>query len=90
MGCGDDLYLVEPLQWIVLETNGSDSIIISNKVIDGGRKYNNLYGECNGLIPLCETGSTERMNMMLVPVKPIKTELNFLNRAFLRTMKSVK
>ena len=46
MPCGEDLYLVEAIQWIVLETSGSDSILISSKILDGGRKYNDLYGKC--------------------------------------------
>ncbi|MBS5842196.1 MAG: hypothetical protein KIC77_01745 [Clostridiales bacterium] len=82
MGCGDDLYLVEPLQWIVLETNGSDSIIISNKVIDGGRKYNNLYGECNWINSSMRNWLNGTDEYDVSTGEAYKTELNFLNRAF--------
>ena len=82
MQCGEDLFLVEPLQWIVLETVGSDSIIISNKVIDGGRKYSDLYGEC--------TWETSSMRDWLNGTgdydartgSAYNTQLNFINRAF--------
>lgn len=79
---GDNLYLVEPLQWMVLETSGSDSVIISNKIIDGGRKYSDLYGECTWATSsmrnwLNGTGAYDVNNG-----ENYKTQLNFINRAF--------
>lgn len=82
MECGSDLYLVEPLQWIVLETIGSDSIIISNKVIDGGRKYNDLYGECNWANSSMRSWLNGTNDYNVNTGEAYKTQLNFLNRAF--------
>lgn len=82
MTCGEDLYLVEPIQWIVLETSGDESLLLSSKVLDGGRKYNDLYGEC--------TWEDSSMRDWLNGTDAYdvnnganyKEQLNFINRAF--------
>ena len=82
MSCGDNLYLVEPIKWIVLETTGGESLLISSKILDGGIKYNDLYGDCTW-----ETSSlrdwlngTDEYNIN--NGAKYKEKLNFLNRAF--------
>ena len=82
MQCGENLYLVEPLQWIVLETIGSDSIIISNKVIDGGRKYNDLYGECTWADSSMRSWLNGTGDYDAATGEAYRTQLNFFNRAF--------
>lgn len=82
MASGDTLYLVEDIHWVVLETSGSDSILISSKILDGGRAYNDLYGEC--------TWETSSMRDWLNGTDAYsvnngefyKDQLNFINRAF--------
>ena len=82
MECDDALYLVEPLQWIVLETQGSDSIIISNKIIDGGRKYVDQYGECTWADSSLRDWLNGTGDYDAAMGDLYKTELNFINRAF--------
>ena len=66
----------------MLETTGTDSILISSKILDGGRKYNDLYGECTW------EGSSMRDWLNGTDAYSInngefyKEQLNFLNRAF--------
>ena len=82
MQCREDLFLVEPLQWIVLETVGSDSIIISNKVIDGGRKYSDLYGECTWETSSIRDWLNGTRDYDARTGSAYNTQLNFINRAF--------
>lgn len=82
MECGDNLYLVEPIQWIVLETVGSDSIIITSKIIDGGRKYSDLYGECNWAESSMRSWLNGTDDYDVSTGEAYKTYLNFINRAF--------
>lgn len=82
MECGSDLYLVEPLQWIVLETVGSDSIIITSKIIDGGRKYADLYGECNWASSSMRSWLNGTDAYDKATGESYNTYLNFINRAF--------
>lgn len=85
MMCGENLYLVEPIKWIVLETSGSESLLISSRILDGGRKYNNLYGECTW----AESSMRDWLNGTdeydVNNGANYKEELNFLNRAFNET-----
>lgn len=85
MMCGEDLYLAEPIKWIVLETSDSESLLISSKILDGGRKYNNLYGECTW----AESSMRDWLNGTdeydINNGANYKAELNFLNRAFNET-----
>lgn len=80
--CGEDFFLVEPLQWIVLETSGSDSLIISNKIIDGGKKYSDLYGECNWAESSMRAWLNGTGDYDMGSGEAYKTALNFINRAF--------
>lgn len=82
MLCGENLYTVEPIRWYQLAEEGSESILISLNVIDGGRLYSDLYGEC--------TWATSSMRAWLNGTEAYDIEngekydehLNFLNRAF--------
>lgn len=82
MSAGDNLYLVEPIKWAVVEKNASESVAISLKVLDGGRLFSDLYGEC--------TWGTSTMRDWLNGIndydvekgQKYKEQLNFLNRAF--------
>ena len=82
MMCGENLYLVEPIKWIVLGTSGSESILISSKILDGGRKYNNLYGECTWAESSLRDWLNGTDEYDINNGANYKAELNFLNRAF--------
>ncbi|MBE7057691.1 MAG: hypothetical protein E7387_01130 [Ruminococcaceae bacterium] len=85
MMCGENLYLVEPIKWIVLETSGSESLLISSKILDGGRKYNNLYGECTWAESSMRDWLNGTDDYDINNGANYKEELNFLNRAFNET-----
>ena len=82
MLCAEKLYLVEPIKWIILEETADECLLISSKILDGGRKYNNLYGECTW----AESSMRDWLNGTdaydVNSGVNYKEELNFLNRAF--------
>ena len=82
MPCGEDLYLVEAIQWIVLETSGSDSILISSKILDGGRKYNDLYGKCTWEESSMRDWLNGTDDYNINNGEKYNEYLNFINRAF--------
>lgn len=82
MECNGNLYLVEPLQWIVLETIGSDSIIISNKIIDSGRPYSDLYGECTWADSSLRSWINGTDAYDINAGTAYREQRNFINRAF--------
>lgn len=82
MLCGENLYLVEAIQWIVLETSGSDSILISSKILDGGRKYNDLYGECTWEDSSIRDWLNGTDAYSVNNGELYNEQLNFINRAF--------
>lgn len=82
MMCGENLYLVESIKWIVLEQSANEYVLISSKVLDGGRKYNNLYGECTWEESSIRDWLNGTDDYDMNNGANYKEELNFLNRAF--------
>lgn len=82
MECNKNLYRVEPIRWIVLDTDGSDSIIISSKIIDGGRKYSEIYGECTWAASSMREWLNGIGSYSIGTGENYSTHMNFINRAF--------